>query len=211
LQKVAIRPTPRYAKPGRPKRDDTPHEMRYYIEGALASSLAAHEELLIQESCFIVATNELDETLLPALECFEGYQGQQQVERGFRFLKHPEFLASALYLKKAERIMALLMVMTVCLLVYAALEYRIRQALKEQETTFPNQKGQRVQNPTARWVFQYFVGIHVLVAPGQWPVVLNLTEEHYNLLKLLGKPSMQLYGIRNPCNSTEACGMSAAP
>jgi len=37
------------------------------------------------------------------------------------------------YLKKPERIMALLMVMTVCLLVYAALEYRIRKALKDHE------------------------------------------------------------------------------
>ena len=49
--------------------------------------------------------------------------------------------------------MALLMVMTVCLLVYAALEYRIRTALKEHEATFPDQKGKRIQHPTARWVF----------------------------------------------------------
>ena len=46
--------------------------------------------------------------------------------------------------------MALLMVLTVCLLVYAALEYRIRQALQANNATFPNQKGQRVQHPTAR-------------------------------------------------------------
>ena len=58
--------------------------------------------------------------------------------------------------------MALLMVMTVCLLVYAALEYRIRQALKAHEATFPDQKGKRMHNPTASWVLQDFVGIHVL-------------------------------------------------
>jgi transposase len=49
--------------------------------------------------------------------------------------------------------MALLMVMTVCLLVYAALEHRIRRALHKHGATFPNQKGKRIQNPTARWVF----------------------------------------------------------
>ena len=54
--------------------------------------------------------------------------------------------------------MALLMVMTICLLVYAALEYRIRTALKEHAATFPDQKGKRIQNPTARWVFHDFVG-----------------------------------------------------
>jgi transposase len=196
LSAGGIRPTPRYDKPGRPKQGEAPPEMRYRITGALTSSLAAYEHLVVQESCFIVATNELEEGLLPPLELLEAYQGQQHAERGFRFLKNPEFLASSLYLKKAERIMALLMVMTVCLLVYAALEYRIRQALKAHEATFPNQKGQRVQNPTARWVFHYFGGIHLLSVSGQWPLVLNLTEEHCNLLKLLGKPYMQLYGVR---------------
>lgn len=58
--------------------------------------------------------------------------------------------ASSLSLKKPERIMALLMVMTVCFLVYAALKYRIRQALKDHDATFPDQKGTPVQNPTAR-------------------------------------------------------------
>ncbi len=82
--------------------------------------------------------------------------------------------------------MALLMVMTVCLLVYAALEYRIRQALKGHDATFPNQKGQRIQNPTARGVFHSFVGIHVLFIPGQPYIVINLTEEHLHLLQLLG-------------------------
>jgi transposase len=89
--------------------------------------------------------------------------------------------------------MALLMVMTVCLLVYAALEYRIRQALKEHAATFPDQKGQPIQNPTARWVFHYFVGIHLLFIPGQLPLVLNLTEKHDQLLQLLGGAYARFY------------------
>ncbi|MDQ2694052.1 MAG: IS1634 family transposase, partial [Pseudomonadota bacterium] len=42
-------------------------------------------------------------------------------------------------------VMALLMVMTVCLLVYSALEHRLRQALAATAQTIPNQKGK----PTA--------------------------------------------------------------
>jgi transposase len=93
----------------------------------------------------------MDATQLPPQALLEGYQGQGHAARGFRFLKDPRFLASSLYLKKPERIMALLMVMTVCLLVYAALEYRIRHALQDHGATFPNQQGTPVQNPTARW------------------------------------------------------------
>ena len=71
--------------------------------------------------------------------------------------------------------MVLVMVMTVCLLVYATWEYRIRKALKDHEATFPDQRGQRIQHPTARWVLHYFVGIHKRCQAGHWPIVLHLT------------------------------------
>jgi transposase len=102
-------------------------------------------------------------------------------------------LAASLYLKKPERLMALLMVMTVCLLVYAALEYRIRTALKAHAATFPDQKGKRIQHPTARWVFHSFVGMHVLSIPGQGLMILHLTDEHLHLLPLLGKRYVWFY------------------
>ena len=189
-----VRSIPRYGQRGRPRHDAQPAQVTYHLEGALASRLAPRQARVDQHSCFILATNELDDVRLPPQALLESYKGQGRAERGFRFLKDPQFLASSFYLKKPERIMALLMVMTVCLLVYAALEYRIRTALKEQDATFPNQKGQPVQNPTARWVFHYFVGIHVLRIPGQWDsIVLNLTEGHQRLLQLLGKPYTRFY------------------
>jgi transposase len=193
LQAVAVYPKRRYGKRGRPSPEAPPAQVVYMIEGALASSLVTRQALVDQHRCFILATNELDETKLSPQEVLDGYKGQAQAERGFRFLKDPQFLASSLYLKKPERVMALLMVMTICLLVYAALEYRIRRTLKAHEATFPDQKGKRIPNPTARWVFQYFVGIHVLLTPEPWPLVLNLTDEHQRLLALLGKPYTSLY------------------
>jgi hypothetical protein len=128
-------------------------------------------------------------------QLLEGDKGQTPVERGCRFLKDPALLASALDRKTPERIMALVMVMTVCWLGYAALEYRIRQALQGHDATFPNPQGKRVQHPTTRWVCHDFVGIHLLMAPGPWPIVLHLTDAHRHLLPLLGKPSRALYGV----------------
>jgi len=193
LHESTICPTPRYGKRGRPGPEAQPDQVVYHIAGALASRVAARQALVDQQSCFILATNELDETQLPAHEVLAGYKGQAYAERGFRFLKDPQFLASSLYLKKPERVMALLMVMTVCLLVYAALEYRIRHALQEYGATFPDQKGKHSRNPTARWVFHYFVGIHVLDIPEPGLLVLNLTEEHQHLLQLLGKRYVWFY------------------
>jgi hypothetical protein len=73
------------------------------------------------------------------------------------------------------------------LLVYAALEYRIRQVLDEHNKIFPNQKGEAIQNPTACFQFQFFSGIHVLVINQLYELVLNLNEYQLELLKLLGK------------------------
>jgi transposase len=187
LHNSTVCPTPHYGQRGRPGPGVQPEQLVYHVAGALASRLTDRRARVDQQSCVILATNELDEEQLSAQAVLDGYKGQVHAERGFRFLKDPQFLASSLYLKKPERIMALLMVMTVCLLVYAALEYRIRHALKDHGTTFPDQKGKRIQNPTARWVFHYFVGIHVLYIPGQGLIILNLTDEHQHLLQLLGK------------------------
>jgi transposase len=194
LGSSTVRALSRYGKRGRPRQGTQPDQVIYQIDGALASSLTARQALIDQQSCFILATNELDPAHLPPQAVLEGYKGQMQAERGCRFLKDPQFFASSLYLKQPERIMALLMVMTVCLLVYAALEYRIRTALKAHDATFPDQKGKPVQNPTARWVFHSFIGIHVLRIRGQWDsIVVNLPEEHQALLRLLGTPYERLY------------------
>jgi hypothetical protein len=196
LAASTVRAQPRSGQRGRPGPDARPAQVVYQIDGALASVLTARQALIDQHCCFIVATNELDTTPLPPHEVLEGYKGQGHAERGCRCLKDPQFFASSLYLKQPERIMALLMVMTVCVLVYAAVEYRIRKALKDHEATFPNQQGKRIQQPTARWVFHYFVGIHVLCPAGQWPIVLNLTADHQHLLRLLGQPYMWLDDVQ---------------
>jgi transposase len=49
-------------------------------------------------------------------------------------------------LKKPERIEALLMVMTLCLLVYSALEYKVRQKLRENGENFLDQLKKPIQN-----------------------------------------------------------------
>jgi transposase len=89
------------------------------------------------KSCFILATNQLDWNALSDERLIAVTSEQQKVERGFRFLKDPMFMASTLFLKSPKRIMALMMVMTLCLAVYAALQYRIRKALKTHNRLVP--------------------------------------------------------------------------
>ncbi|CAK8720450.1 Transposase [Candidatus Electrothrix gigas] len=184
---------PRHKGKGRPAKGKKPDFYVYRIEGNSAILLQERIRLFERKSCFILATNQLDCEELSDTELLEVYKDQQKVERGFRFLKDPMFMASTLFLKSPKRIMALMMVMTLCLLVYAALEHRIRKALDIHNETFPNQKGKPVSNPTARWVFQFFSGIYLLIIGSTQQVVLNLNEHHMRLLKLLGRRYEKLY------------------
>ena len=103
-----------------------PFGCRIIIQGTLSCPIERYQHKLLRKSCFIVATNELDQAALP--------DERLKVERGFRFLKDPVFLSSTLFLKTPRRIMAL------CLLVYAAVQWRVRQALQHSQQTCPDQK-----------------------------------------------------------------------
>jgi hypothetical protein len=59
---VTVRATPRYDNLGCPGQGTPPAQVVYQIEGALASSIAAPEALVAQQSRFILATNDLDAT-----------------------------------------------------------------------------------------------------------------------------------------------------
>jgi transposase len=75
--------------------------------------------VLHQLGLFIIAINDVSDDLDMA-SLLSSYKAQQNVEKGFRFLKILDFLTSAIYLKKPERIEALLMVMASCLMMYAS-------------------------------------------------------------------------------------------
>jgi transposase len=99
LHEVTLHPTPRSRKRGRPGQGAHPDRVLSYIDGALAASVTHRAALVAQQSCFILATNALDDTQWSPAAWLAGYKGQQHAERGFRCLKDPQFLASSLSLK----------------------------------------------------------------------------------------------------------------
>jgi transposase len=115
----------------------------------LCTPLKSRYTALRQLGLFIIATNDVSDDVDIA-SLLGRYKAQQNVEKGFRFLKSPDFLTSAIYLKKPERIEALLMVMTCCLMVYPSMEHQIRKTLKDKACYFPDQKKKPSQTSTAR-------------------------------------------------------------
>lgn len=183
---VKIIPVVHYTKAGKPSPNSERSKV-VRLEFLLSSPSHALQQAAWVGCLFVLATSELDKLELSDLNVLVEYKGQARVEGGFRFLKDPMFLASTIFLKKVERVTALLMVMTVCLLVYAALEFRIRGVLHENSSVIPDQKGKGTSVPTARWVFELMSGVHLLFVVGvERALTLNLRVEIRGLLGLLG-------------------------
>ena len=170
--------------PGRPKAQSTPQN-QYTIQAQIHRDQHRLDKELFKRSLFILGTNQVIDYQEDHEELLQAYKEQHSVERGFRFIKDPSIVASSFFVKKPGRVAALLFVMATCLLVYSALEYRIRQALIKENKSVPDQKGKPTQSPTTRWIFQLFAGIHILKLPDAKHIVLNLKEEHRNILALL--------------------------
>ena len=149
---------------------------------------------------FILATNDLDEKEYPDQRMLSEYKDQQAVEKGFRFLKDPWFMLDSVFLKKPSRVSALMMVMTLCLMVYNVAEYRLRESLKRDEETLPNQKGKAVTNPTVRWVFQLMEGINIIhfmneCGEVERTLITNIDALRAKILHLFGQTACKMYGL----------------
>ena len=188
IRQATVIENKKYLKPGKPTAK-TPFKIEYHIQASLMINEEEKKERLKKAGFFVLATNELNGQILPDEGFLEVYKGQDGCEKGFRFLKDPKIVASSLNLKKNERIEALLMVMTLCLFVYACLERKVQNALKEDpgQPFFKDQKGKPTRTPSARWVFHCFVGIHLLTINETQKLILNLNDSHRKLLNLLGK------------------------
>jgi len=186
-----------YSKAGRPFKEQKPDLFTYAIQGTIQKNEIYEQQKIDTSGYFILATT----TDLSASDVLREYKSQQRVERGFRFLKSPEFLSDAFYLKKPERIEAMLMIMTLCLLVYCALEYTIRKRLKESNVFTHDQLKKPTQNPTARWIFETFYEIQYVIIPQlEQRVLANLKKENRLILNVLGERYWSFYN-RGKINS----------
>jgi transposase len=190
----------KYSKRGKPSPDSQKEIVHYKIE----AQLVRDEDLIAKAKTkcgkFILATNELDEKELPNEILLTEYKHQSSVERGFRFIKNNEFMVSSLYLKKNSRIEALLVIMTICLMVYNFGQYKFRKALEIAKDTVPDQKNKPTKNPTLRWIFRllYKITIVRIIDPIKnlaKRIVSNLCDTSKKIIRYFGEEAMLIYEI----------------
>ena len=107
----------------------------------------AYSRFVQAEEAFVLATNDCE---MDGRTVLEQYKGQMVVENEFRALKEPA-LVKAVFLKKPERVQALMFIVSVSLLVRALIQYRLRRGVKELTGERPRvgRNGGKLQdNPT---------------------------------------------------------------
>ena len=191
----------KHNKKGKPKVEAKKRIVGYKINATFTRNIEAIEHLQNKKGRFILATNDLDVINYPDEYMLTEYKQQQDVEGGFRFIKDPWFMVDSVFLKSAKRIEALMMVMTLCLMVYNVAQFKLRETLKTTDSTVPNQLGKPVKNPTLRWVFQIFEGISIvrfyknLITDPIKELITNLNNLRKKIIVYFGKTACEMYGL----------------
>lgn len=183
------------ATPGRPGKNT---RYRKKIETVCDLSWETATEALVEhqkmDGVFPLITNTSDMT---AEEVLRAYKRQPFVEKRFSQFKS-DFDVAPVYLKKVERIQAMLCVYFFTLLVQTLLERELRRAMEKAKLDsiplYP--EGRPCKAPSARRVLDVFepVQSHALTADGRTETFRSdLSELHRTILKLLRIPA-ESYG-----------------
>ncbi len=107
-------------------------------------------------------------------------------------MKDPLFFADSVFLKTPQRIETMAMLMGLCLLVYSLGQRQIRSALQTAKTGIKNQLGKLTHQPTLRWIFQCFQGIHLVTFQGIKQIA-NLSDDRQFTLKFFPLSCQKYY------------------
>lgn len=191
-------PIEKHVKPGRPKIGDEPKIVGYCIQGTLNEDQERIAVAKRHKGRFILASNELDQDILPDATFLPEYKEQIKTEQGFRFIKSDTFEVDSIFLHKPSRIEALMMVMTLCLMIYSIAQYKLRQALEKVNETVPDQRTKQTKQPTAAWIFRLFHGVHVwTIRQGEeiQTLVVNLTTLMKRIIGYFGPSAEKIYSL----------------
>jgi len=138
----------------------------------------------------------LEQAKLSELDFLSEYKNQYKTEQGFAFIKGDTFEVASVFLKKPSRIQALMVVMTLCLMVYSFAQQHLRKALVEANETIPDQLKNPTMKPTMAWVFRLFQGIQVWLVPHDGIInelVVNLTALTRRIIGYFGSVAEEIY------------------
>jgi transposase len=158
-----IQTVPKYSR-GRPAQDKPRSALRYeyMLIATIIEAPEKVEPLRRQAGCFVLLSNLVgQQNSWPALELLMLYKSQIGIEKNFSFLKDP-VIVNSIFLKKAERIEVLGLVLLISLLIWRLMERSMRQYIENNDFTLIGWEGRPTKKPTAFMMTTKFSGILVI-------------------------------------------------
>jgi transposase len=122
------------------------------------------------------------------------YRGQYRIEEGFSRLKGKALSLSPMYLQQENRMVGLVLLLSVVLRLLSLVEHQVRQKLAEQSETlkgvYPGQAGRRCSRPSAEMLLSAFEGINLSVLQ-----VAGQTSRHVTPLNALQQRLLALWDL----------------
>ena len=196
--KVEIEEVLQYKNKGRPKKGELPNVIGYKISGVIINKENEIEKARRRKGRFVLATNEICRENLPDDELLKEYKEQSKTESGFRFIKDDAFEVSSIFLKKPSRISALMMVMTLCLMVYSVAQHKLRDSIKDIDLNEFDPEKKLTKTPTMKRVFKLFQGVHELTVRFEHHsqcLIINLNKLTKKIVSYFGSNAMKIYGL----------------
>lgn len=127
----------------------------------VTASISINEEAvskaIANELMFVIATTDTKRKW-KMHELYSCYMRQSVIERKWRICKKPSIMIDAIYLKSPRRINALMWIMSIALLIYAATELKIRASMQENNLSIPTPDHKNTMNKPTLDRFNQYIG-----------------------------------------------------
>jgi transposase len=186
---ISVEKIPKYGR-GRPAVGKPRKVLRYEyrLTAAVQESAEKVDPLRQEAGCFVLLTNLLDQqTDWPADELLSLYKSQIGIEKNFSFLKDPA-IVNSIFLKKAERIEVLGLVLLISLLIWRLMERSMRQYVETHDCTLPGWVRRKTKKPTAFMMATKFASIMVITLDQHRQLTKPLKPFQREYLTALGVP-----------------------
>ena len=182
-----IEKIPKYGR-GRPVQNKPRTVLRYEyrLTAKIVEAPEKVDPLRLQAGCFVLITNLIgQQDEWPALDLLKLYKSQIGIEKNFSFLKDPAIINS-IFLKKAERIEVLGLVLLISLLIWRLMERSMRQYVEANDCTLTGWERRPTKKPTSFMMTTKFAGIMVITMGKNRQLARPLKDFQREYLQAMG-------------------------
>lgn len=187
---VDIEEVPKFSR-GRPAQGKPRQALRheFMLKTTILEAPERVEPLRTEAGCFVLLSNlNEQQEKWPASELLTLYKSQIGIEKNFSFLKDP-LIVNSIFLKKAERIEVLGLILLVSLLIWRLMERSMRKYIESNDCTLVGWEGRPTTKPTAFMMTTKFSSILVITIDRHRQLARPLKSFQLQYLEAMGVTS----------------------